>query len=372
MLQTVIKNQKLTNFSAASLSLSFLVLLIPQLSLASDLITDPLFSDDLPLEITLSAPFAEINKERDKSKEYRGTLHYSDENAATTLFDVKVSPRGNSRLRAKECRSAQLWVDFKKSQTVGTVFEGQNKLKLVVQCGSKTRGAQWLLKENLAYKVFEEFSDFHFKTRMLKVTYEDTGSGKQKSAQLAFFIEHHKNIARRHRMELEDQNAVSIAELNPQQSSAIAMFAYLIGNTDFSAIQGPVGEKCCHNIKLLVDDQGQRFPLPYDFDNTGWVSAGYALGPSPNIGIKSTRERRYRGFCLHNDELYGAVLASAEKEAAVLSIIEESEGISENNKRQLRNFADDYFKIVSQPSAARELVQNCRYPQEISSSESSS
>lgn len=332
---------------------------------------DPLFRGQNSLKLTLSGPFSEINEEKDKSKEYRGTVEYIDENAPRTLFDVKFSARGNSRLQAKECRSAQLWVDFKKSQTAGTIFEGQNKLKLVVQCGSKSRGSQWLLKENLAYKVFEEFSDLHLKTRLLEVSYTDTDKREGVKTQLAFFIEHHKSVARRHAMQVETRNAVSIAELDQGQSNAVALFAYLIGNTDFSSIQGPAGEKCCHNVKLLVDDKGQYFPLPYDFDNTGWVSAGYALGPSPNIGIASTAERSYRGFCSHNQSLYEDILDSASYEANILAHVDNTEGLSNGNKRKLRQYAGEFFEMIGHPMTTRELIKDCRYPQEFDSSDSS-
>ena len=66
-----------------------------------------------------------------------------------------------------------------------------------------------------------------------------------------------------------------------------SMFQYLIGNTDFSVAYQ-------HNGKLLYIDK-KIYPLPYDFDLCGLVDASYAIVNS-KLGIKSVRDRKYRGF----------------------------------------------------------------------------
>lgn len=365
-------------FSSLAKLFTLLALLAAPLSLASSVssadgsMVDPLFRDSQALQISLSGPFAKIKEEQDKDKEYPGTLEYVDASANEVSFEVKLSARGNSRLASSECEYAQLWLNFKKSQTPGTVFEGQDKLKLVVQCGRSIKSQQWLVQENLAFTVFEEFSDLHLKTRMLEVTYTDTDKPKWERSQLAFVIEHHKSLAKRKNMKLEKEDSVLISELDSRQTSAVSMFAYLIGNTDFSFIQGVEGDKCCHNMKILVDEQGRHFPVPYDFDNTGWVSAGYALGPSPNIGIKNTTERRYRGFCSHEEALYEQVLEVADKQQSVKALIDNRAELSRLNRRRLTKYTNEFFKTVTDPAdIVSELAQHCRYPQQGGEVESS-
>lgn len=349
----------------------FGILLTP-LALAEETVLAPLFSGSQPIQINLSGPFEQIKKEQDKSKEYPGTLSYIDADSNAINFDIKLSARGNSRLASEECEFAQLWLDFKKSQTPGTLFEDQNKLKLVVQCGTNARSKQWLLQENLAYTVFENISDLHLKTRMLEVTYTDSEKPKKQRTQLAFVIEHHKSLAQRKGMRLEKERSVSIAELDETQTASVSLFAYLIGNTDFSFIQGDEGDSCCHNMKILVDEQGRHYPVPYDFDNTGWVSAGYALGPSPNIGIRNTVQRRYRGFCSHEAALYNQLLEVSNKQEAILAALDNTLELSRVNRGRLVKYSNEFFKTVNNPAEiVSEFSQHCRYPDQKGQADSS-
>ena len=75
--------------------------------------------------------------------------------------------------------------------------------------------------------------------------------------------------------------------MDAETSIQNAMFQFMIGNTDFSVAYQ-------HNGKLLFVNK-EIIPLPYDFDMTGWVNPSYAT-VNQSLGIKSVRERVYRGF----------------------------------------------------------------------------
>ena len=93
-------------------------------------------------------------------------------------------------------------------------------------------------------------------------------------------------------MEEVEENRVSADQLDPMQSTLASLFMYLIGNTDFSLIQAQAGEECCHNAKLIRDASGTYFPVPYDFDASGFVDTSYAPEPSPQFNLRSNRSRR--------------------------------------------------------------------------------
>ena len=64
---------------------------------------DLLFQSSEMIDITLSAPFALIDSERDKEKQYQGTLSYTDESGQHVVLDAGFQVRGNWRLQKKNC-----------------------------------------------------------------------------------------------------------------------------------------------------------------------------------------------------------------------------------------------------------------------------
>ncbi len=92
------------------------------------------------------------------------------------------------------------------------------------------------------------------------------------------------------------------SRIDPEHGALVAVYMYLLSNTDYSMISSAPGETCCHNIKVLEAESGTgpMYPIPYDFDSTGFVNAPYAE-PSAGLGQRNVRDRLYRGYCLHKD-----------------------------------------------------------------------
>ncbi|MFT6055937.1 MAG: hypothetical protein ACJAS2_000208, partial [Pseudohongiellaceae bacterium] len=224
---------------------------------------DPLFSGSEIIDLRLEAPFSLIDSERDKEKRYDGKLSYMDAQGERIIIDANFEVRGNWRLVKENCRHPQLWVDLKKNQTEGTLFENQNRLKLVVQCDRYDKYRDFLLKEQLAYELFAMFSDYNFSTRLFKVGYVEAGDADAGRTNLGFFIEHKSRLAKRLQFEKVKENSIFPTELNSLQSSLVSVFSFLIGSTDYSTIQGPVGDDCCHNLELLKAGRRGLFAFPY-------------------------------------------------------------------------------------------------------------
>lgn len=129
--------------------LAIAVLLIHSVGFAAE--QDPLFASQEPLAIILIGPFDRIDDERDKEQEYEGALHYVDADGTTVELDARFEVRGNWRLDKSNCNYSQLWVDLRRGQLPGTLFENQNRLKLVVQCRRQDRYLDFLQREMQAY-----------------------------------------------------------------------------------------------------------------------------------------------------------------------------------------------------------------------------
>jgi len=319
----------------------------------------PLFEDSNILDITLSGPFSTIDRQRDKEQEYEGgTLTYTDNGQEVTL-DVSFEVRGNFRLREDVCSYSQLWVDLKRGQVEGTLFEDQNKLKLVVQCKNPSRFERYIVKENQAYQIFNTITDLSFRSRLLNVTYHDTDNDKERT-QLGIFIEHKDGLANRIAMDNVDLNKINYTELAQQQANLVDLFMFMVANTDYSIISAPEDE-CCHNAKLFQSEDDPRyFPAPYDFDSSGYVNATYAE-PNPSLRLRSVRQRLYRGFCFPENIINASLQTYRQHEGEIMAIAGDTTYLDQKTANNTVKYLQGFYDIINDPKDLQnDILDDCR------------
>src|SRR5439155_1174386 len=87
---------------------------------------------------------------------HRATLRYVGAGGDTVSLKVDVRTRGIFRL--KECAFPPLRLDFPESRVHGTVFAGQDKLKLVTHCrNARSPYEQNVLQEYVLYPIPYDF-----------------------------------------------------------------------------------------------------------------------------------------------------------------------------------------------------------------------
>lgn len=337
----------------------FLCLSFPLAIIAAE--PDPLFRSAGILDITLTAPFSVIDSNRDKDQEYEGSLSYTNAAGEQLDFDVTLEVRGNWRLEKENCRYSQLWVDFKRRQTQGTLFENQNRLKLVVQCGRRNSYAGYIIKELQAYQLFAEISEINLDTRLLNVTYVDSRRSSSSRTHLAFFIEHHNRVAERFGLNEVELYRIQPAQLNPRQGTLVSLFMLLIANTDYSIIRGSDGGECCHNAKLLRHRDGEYWVLPYDFDSSGYVDTNYATPPDPRLRISRNTRRLFRGFCVSPETLNDAITVVQASRDRINSIVGDTTYVGERVANRSLKFVANFFEIIDDPKKIeRQIIRACR------------
>jgi hypothetical protein len=178
---------------------------------------------------------------------------------------------------------------------------------------------------------------------------------------VAFFIEHQNRLADRFGMDKVESNGISRTELNARQGVLVSLFMFLIGNTDYSIIRGPENDACCHNSKLLVNADGEYFPIPYDFDASGFVDASYAPEPRPDFNLRSNRSRLYRGFCVPDDILSAAIKTYQDAKEGLNTIIGDTTYIGVRAVNRTIKFVDSFYEVINNPrKLQREIVRGCR------------
>lgn len=321
---------------------------------------DPLFADDGRLEVRIAAPITQLMRERPDDEELDGLFSYRDASGRATELDVEIRTRGNYRRQRRTCPFAPLRLDFPRSRADGTLLENQDKLKLVTHCRNAREYEQAVMREYLVYRMFNLLTPLSYRVRALEVTWVDTDKDDRENTRFAFLIESKDRLAARTGLELLEVDHYEIGRLDPAYANLVDVFQYFAGNTDYSLINGADDDDCCHNTHLFVGDGGPVFAVPYDFDMSGLVDARYAT-PNPELGIESTRDRLYRGFCDHNEHLAASLELFERRKPEFYALIDELPGMTNGSRKGMRRFVDRFFRMSDDPKAVdNELVTECR------------
>jgi len=321
-----------------------------------------LFSTETALAVTMTAPWGEIEKKKKVEDPYPAKLEYLDENGQTVQLDMTVARRGKSRQVA--CDFPPIRLRFEKEAVKGSLFRGEENLKMVTHCQSSDKYDQFYVMEMLIYRMYNLFTDYSFRIRPLQVTYVESKNGKTIDTRFAFVIEDDSDVAERHGLKKIRVASIRPSLLEPQTSALVGLFQYMIGNVDWASLRGPDPAECCHNIKLMGPEPLEEGPfiiaVPYDFDSAGLVDTPYAAPPE-GLPIKKVTQRLYRGFCRHNDLLDGVRQQTLAQEGAVRALIENEALLFSNSKKEASKYLDDYFETAKDPKKfQKEVIEKCR------------
>ena len=280
----------------------------------------PLFDDNAVIEAEIIGPLATLiaNKETRDERPFILRVNGID-------HDVAVSTRGKSRARV--CSFPPLRIRFAADDAARTVFAGQEKLKLVTQCKKHKRSAANVLEELAAYRIYNLISDLSYKVRLLHIRYTDTDAEPKSEVkeEYGFLIESKTGFSERTGLEPAKLKGVTRSAFNQQQIAQVYVFQYLIGNTDWSLVMADGDDECCHNGELFKAEAELHY-VPYDFDLAGLVDARYAR-PDPALGIRTVRQRRYRGYCVPKESLVSAMSTIKARRSDILQVANEIPGL---------------------------------------------
>jgi len=312
------------------------------------------FSND-PIEFVLEADWEQLDDDRGQESEERpGRVLWTDPKGQEVAISIEVRTRGIFRLKESTCSFPPIRLDFPSEGTEGTIFDGQDKLKLVTHCRDRDAYEQNVLEEYLAYRIYNLLTDISFRVRLARITYVDSRGEDEPFARMAFLIEDEGAMADRLGGMIMDVPGAPPSEFQQEQAALLFVFQFMIGNTDWA--MSPF-----HNMRALRIGR-DYYPVPYDFDWSGLVNASYA-GPNPKIAhlIDNVRERLYWGAC--NDAIdYQAVFARFnEKRDSVLALPRSVPELSEGSQRSATRYLNEFYEILdSEGAARRQIVNACR------------
>jgi hypothetical protein len=320
---------------------------------------DPLFASDDILDVRIEAPFTMLTRERPDEEEVPARFSYTGADGELVEFDIQIRTRGRLRRGKDICTFPPFRLNFRKSQVKDSLFDKQDKLKLVNHCQRNSRVyEQAIVAEYLAYRIFNLLTDRSFRARLLRATYVYSDS-KRNDERYAVFIEHKDRLGQRLGATTTDTLRASIHQIIPADLNLASVFQYFIGNTDFSPVASAPGEDCCHNQVLFMREGELSYTIPYDFDMSGLVNAPYAK-PNPRFKLRNVRERMYRGRCKNNEHLPATLDLFRERRNEIESLIENQEGLDTRFRSTMLRFIDDFYRTIDNPKRLdREIVKAC-------------
>jgi len=313
-----------------------------------------LFDAAEPLALTLTADFGAIGKNRGTDKpNHPAVLSYVTAGGDSVALDVQLHTRGHFRLNT--CQYPPLRVVFDREKAAHTVFAHQgSSLKLIVQCRGGNSYANYLLEEYLIYRAYNLLTERSFRARLARVRYVDAKGKHEPEIRWAFFLEDDDRMAKRNDTEVFNQKGVYQSDLDFHQMGLAAVFEYMIGNTDFAV-------SVLHNIVLTRDTARVVYPVPYDFDWSGVIWTPYAQ-PDPRLGIRTVRERIFRGTCRSPRELAALFVPFNEQKDAIYALYRgmEAEGLEHKRVEQALGYYDEFYKTINDAGRMRrEFIQGC-------------
>lgn len=310
-----------------------------------------LFSSHHTLELRLTADFRQLVKDGQAETRpfHSAVLVHADQGEAEHSIGIRVQARGGYR---SDCKIPPLMLDFSGSAVEEGPFAGQLTLPLATHCRSGRNYGQYTLQEYLIYRLYNLLSDKGLGVRLARMTYVQEDGRRDPVVGWAFFVEHFDALAAR-----VGGRRVTPQRFDPFDADAFEMgllevFQYMIGNTDWSAVYQ-------HNI-LLIQPPGERVvAVPFDFDWAGVISAHYAH-PDPKLGIRSVRQRLFRGRCRSVGELAPVFRHVEDRREAIYRLYREQVGLEPRTlERTLEYYDQFYATLASPPQIEREIVSSC-------------
>ncbi len=294
-------------------------------------------------KMTLETDLTTIIEQKKSNQYFSGTLRTDD----GKVYRVEVKPRG--KFRRKISVFPPLKLKFKKKDLVADGLDTLNEIKLVLPCYESDRGDELIVREYLAYKMFEHLTNVSMRARLIRLSIRDTHVEKTKKPMYAILLEDEEELVSRLNGILNEEYGIPTDSLHTSHAALTVMFQYMIGNTDWDISMQ-------RNVRLVRSKEtGKTFVIPYDFDFSGLVSAPYS-SPSSETGLKTVRDRFLMSNGLKPELLQRAFNTLKSAKPAFYSICK-SKYLNNSASADMDNFLHRFFEKAEGKNEIPKLIK---------------
>lgn len=299
------------------------------------------------LHLHIKTKFKQLIKEKKKEERQAALLTYKDRQGQEVAQNIQLRTRGN--MRKNICYFPPIKIYFPKD---GLEKAGLNRkfndYKLVLGCKSGQTAQNYVLKEYLVYKLYQEMTDLSFRVQLIHLTIEDL-EGKQKTMEsYGFMIENEDELAARIQAEVFEPKILSPKTIEPSQYDLMTVFQFMVGNTDWYMYNK-------HNLKSFKFEDSLPITVPFDFDYAGLVGTAYAV-PHEKLPIKSVEERFFLGRCREEGAYEATLQLFREKKEMILNTCTNFTYLKEKDRKEVRSYLEAFFDILDSPKRTKNLI----------------
>ncbi|MFT4686455.1 MAG: hypothetical protein ACJATN_000720 [Neolewinella sp.] len=285
------------------------------------------------LEVPVDSLLAKVNTKQEAH------VQFTDFAGQFQNWSLDVSIRG--KFRRQRCEFAPLKLNFSKKGLRAAGLDDWDKYKLVSSCSSDPLAKNLVLKEYLAYRVYNILTPQSFRVQRVLITYVDTNGSYPDRVEEGFLIEETDEMAARiGGKEAGNPLGLPVDTFNAEAEVTHALTQYLFSNGDFSM-------PLARNMKVVEMPDGKLVPVGYDFDFSGWVGAPYA-SPTSEIGQQSIYHRIYQGYAQPDGVMRKVANHFRDNRREVLDLIANFHYIPTEDRTIVQRFANRFFRGLNQ------------------------
>lgn len=289
------------------------------------------------LEVNMYTNFELLDSLRKTNTYQPATFSFTNKDGEESKWGIKVRTRGKYRRRI--CDQPPIKLNFDKDELEDAGLADDDELKLVTQCIDGNDGKDYVLREYLAYKIYQILSDVSLRAQLIRINYNCTATGNVDRS-WGIILEDEKSLANRFNYDVCDDCFGRKKEtFDAFNLSVASLYQYMVGNADFSV---PL------NKNLLIFDPEEEIAdqpsliVPYDFDFSGLVNASYARARAEH-GQKTVRDRVFLGLS-SDEELAPAIEHFKSKKAEILELVKNFKVLKGSSRRDVSDYIESFYE----------------------------
>ena len=162
-----------------------------------------------------------LSRNRLKEEYQPGTLSFQAPDGSTNVLEITLRARGNARKQV--CYLPPIKIKASKKQLNQMGLNPEGKLKMVLPCEKGKAYFDCLLKEAMAYQLYEIIYPIHHRTKLVEL--KGWQNGKERHHFYAFLVEEEKEFAKRVGGKRIKQEKISTSSLDRDSYVKMCFFS---------------------------------------------------------------------------------------------------------------------------------------------------
>ncbi len=306
-----------------------------------------MMKQDTAVDLHILLDWKELEKKKAEKAYFPAHLKCTKNIVDSFSVDLKMRTRGHMRLGI--CSFPPLKLKFDKEELARRALSPHNEIDLVQHCHKGEQYDQFILREYLAYKLFQQLSPYSYQVQLARIHYRNPDGSLAHDPSVGFMVENSEELVDRLQGKRNKTAVMSQNALDRESLLKVCLFNYMIGNTDWYI-------KNRHNLEfVLIPGYSLLISIPFDFDYSGLVAAPYAAHHE-SIKLPSVTNRYYQGRC-ESEEMVSKIMNEfVEKKEAFLKLCNQIPGMTQQSIKHTQGYVQEFFDIIESPKKRQNFI----------------